>query len=113
MATGVLRLDYATIYKMIHQRFGVDEIKDLTKEQVGQAVEYVHRLILQTESKANIPFVQNIIADTTHKNHKAQNKLVQTIACFGKALDHLQELQDCLVKQEILMKSAKQQLLIA
>lgn len=47
MATGILRLDYATIYKMVHQRFGVDEIKDLTNEQVEQAVEYVHGLVLQ------------------------------------------------------------------
>ncbi|WII95995.1 phage antirepressor N-terminal domain-containing protein [Moraxella haemolytica] len=47
MATGILRLDYATIYKMVHQRFGVDEIKELSKEQVHQAVEYVHGLVLQ------------------------------------------------------------------
>lgn len=57
MATGVLRLDYATIYKMIHQRFGVDEIKDLTKEQVGQAVEYVHSLMVQANQSA--PQVDN------------------------------------------------------
>lgn len=47
MATGVLRLDYSTIYKMVHQRFGIDEIKHLTKDEVDQAVEYVHGLILQ------------------------------------------------------------------
>ena len=46
MATGVLKLDYSTIYKMIHQRFGIAEIRDLNKEQIGQAVEYVHRLML-------------------------------------------------------------------
>lgn len=47
MATGILKLDYATIYKMVHQRFGISEIKDLTKEQVGQAVEYVHSLMVK------------------------------------------------------------------
>lgn len=49
MATGVLRLDYATIYKMVHQRFGIDEIKELSKEQVEQAVEYVHSLMIKVQ----------------------------------------------------------------
>ncbi|WP_432481674.1 phage antirepressor N-terminal domain-containing protein [Moraxella sp. ZY200743] len=52
MATGILRLDYATIYKMVHQRFGVDEIKELSHEQIGQAVEYVHGLLLQHGRKS-------------------------------------------------------------
>ncbi|WLF84843.1 KilA-N domain-containing protein [Moraxella sp. ZY210820] len=46
LATGVLKLDYSTIYKMVHQRFGVDEIKELSREQIGQAVEYVHHLMV-------------------------------------------------------------------
>lgn len=45
MATGVLKLDYSTIYKMIHQRFNVGHIKELSVEQLEQAVEYVHRLM--------------------------------------------------------------------
>lgn len=45
MATGVLKLDYSTIYKMIHQRFNVGHIKELSLEQLEQAVEYVHRLM--------------------------------------------------------------------
>lgn len=53
MATGVLRLDYATIYKMIHQRFGIDEIKHLTKDEVDQAVEYVHGLIAKARPLDN------------------------------------------------------------
>lgn len=48
MATGVLKLDYATIYKMVHQRFGIDEIKELSREQIEQAVEYVHHLMIQS-----------------------------------------------------------------
>lgn len=35
IATGVLKLDYSTIYKMVHQRFGINEIKDLSKDEVG------------------------------------------------------------------------------
>lgn len=57
MATGILKLDYATIYKMVHQRFGIDEIKGLSKEQVGQAVEYVHSLMVQANQSA--PQVDN------------------------------------------------------
>lgn len=49
MATGILKLDYATIYKMVHQRFGIDEIKELSKDEVGQAVEYVHSLMIKAQ----------------------------------------------------------------
>lgn len=56
MATGVLKLDYSTIYKMIHQRFNVGHIKELSLEQLEQAVEYVHRLMCgsnMNEQEAN------------------------------------------------------------
>ncbi|WP_435931419.1 phage antirepressor N-terminal domain-containing protein [Moraxella bovoculi] len=53
MATGVLRLDYSTIYKMVHQRFGIDEIKELSKEQILQAVEYVHELMAKSKGGMN------------------------------------------------------------
>ncbi|MCL1623813.1 KilA-N domain-containing protein [Moraxella sp. Tifton1] len=49
MATGVLRLDYSTIYKMVYQRFGIDEIKELSKEQILQAVKYVHELMVKSK----------------------------------------------------------------
>lgn len=51
MATGILKLDYATIYKMVHQRFDIDEIKELSKDEVGQAVEYVHSLMIKANTK--------------------------------------------------------------
>lgn len=53
MATGVLRLDYSTVYKMVHQRFGIDEIKELSKEQILQAVEYVHELMVKSKGGMN------------------------------------------------------------
>lgn len=46
--TGVI---YSNVWKMIHQRFGVDCVDELTNEQVYQAVEYVHGLILQHGKK--------------------------------------------------------------
>lgn len=42
---------YSNVWKMIHQRFGVDCVDELTNEQVYQAVEYVHGLILQHGKK--------------------------------------------------------------
>lgn len=38
---------YSNVWKMIHQRFDVGCVDELTGEQVHQAVEYVHGLVLQ------------------------------------------------------------------
>lgn len=38
---------YSNVWKMIHQRFDVSCVDELTGEQVHQAVEYVHGLVLQ------------------------------------------------------------------
>ncbi len=37
---------YPDAYKMIHQRFNVNSIDELTVEQIAEAVEYIHRLTL-------------------------------------------------------------------
>lgn len=42
-------LMYPEAYAMIHQRFDVGSIEDLTSEQIPMAVEYVHRVILDGE----------------------------------------------------------------
>ena len=42
-------LIYSDAYHLIHQRFNVESIKDLTLEQLPQAVEYVHKIILEGE----------------------------------------------------------------
>lgn len=100
MATGVLKLDYATIYKMVHQRFGIDEIKDLPKDEVGQAVEYVHRLMAQATPSINIPLIQNVLATHAHQNRKAKDELSQMISYFSGFLDHFGQLQDRLELSE-------------
>lgn len=38
---------YPDAYKMVHHRFKVNHIKDMTPSQVDEAVEYVHSLILK------------------------------------------------------------------
>jgi Rha family phage regulatory protein len=40
-------LMYSDAYSLIHQRFNVNQLDDLKREQLPQAVEYVHRLILE------------------------------------------------------------------
>ena len=47
MLVGETGMIYSTVWKMIHQRFDVSCVDELTNEQVYQAVEYVHGLILQ------------------------------------------------------------------
>ena len=42
-------LIYSEAYHLIHQRFNVESIEDLTLEQLPQAVEYVHRIVLEGE----------------------------------------------------------------
>ncbi|MCG7657140.1 KilA-N domain-containing protein [Wielerella bovis] len=39
-------LNHSEAYKLVHHRFNVASIEDLTHEQIPQAIEYVHRLIL-------------------------------------------------------------------
>lgn len=51
MLVGETGAIYSNVWKMVHQRFGVDCVDELTGEQVYQAVEYVHGLILQHGKK--------------------------------------------------------------
>lgn len=42
-------LIYSDAYHLVHQRFNVESIEDLTLEQLPEAVEYVHKIILEGE----------------------------------------------------------------
>ena len=42
-------LIYSEAYHLVHQRFNVESIEDLTLEQLPEAVEYVHKIILEGE----------------------------------------------------------------
>lgn len=104
MATGVLRLDYATIYKMVHQRFGIGEIKELSKEQVGQAVEYVHGLMaMVNQPTINMPFIQNILADNAYQNQKARLTVDGMIDELKVMIDYVDELRTRLTMQDRLI----------
>lgn len=40
---------YPEAYAMIHQRFNVESIEELDASQIPQAVEYIHRVVLEGE----------------------------------------------------------------
>lgn len=42
-------LIYSDAYSLIHQRFNVQHIDELTPEQIPMAVEYIHRIVLEGE----------------------------------------------------------------
>ncbi len=49
MLVSKKHLMYPEAYSIIHQRFAVESIEDLTPEQIPQAIEYVHRFVLDGE----------------------------------------------------------------
>jgi hypothetical protein len=42
-------LNYTDAYRLVHHRFGVDSVEELTTEQIPQAVEYVHKIMMEGE----------------------------------------------------------------
>lgn len=56
---------YSNVWKMIHQRFDVGCVDELTGEQVHQAVEYVHGLVLQHGRKpVDNAMLYDVLADS-------------------------------------------------
>lgn len=41
---------YSDVWKLIHQRFNLESVHEMTVEQVPQAVEYVHSLLIQAQT---------------------------------------------------------------
>jgi|GEM_PF-707278 len=61
---------YPDVYRLVHQRFNVEHIDKLTLEQVGEATEYLHRLMLDIEKPLRVTFdkraVESIVAVCHH-----------------------------------------------
>lgn len=53
MLVSKKHLMYPEAYAMIHQRFNVDSIEELEVSQIPQAIEYVHRVVLEGELVKN------------------------------------------------------------
>ncbi len=49
MLVGKKGLRNDDAYNMVHQRFGIDSIDELSIEQIPLAVEYIHRVVLEGE----------------------------------------------------------------
>lgn len=48
-------MNYSEAYGLIHQRFDVDSVEDLTNEQIPLAVEYIHRVVGEFIGKEALP----------------------------------------------------------
>lgn len=58
MLVGKKGLRYDDAYTMVHQRFNIDSIDELSLEQIPLAVEYIHRVVLEGEflgKQASLP----------------------------------------------------------
>ena len=71
-------MNYSEAYGMIHQRFDVDSVENLTTEQVPLAVEYIHKVVCEFIGKAELPAPKPVlIADFSKKSvfeHKRQSQ---------------------------------------
>ncbi|HII3823460.1 TPA: phage antirepressor N-terminal domain-containing protein [Pasteurella multocida] len=89
-------LIYSDAYSLIHQRFNVQHIDELTAEQIPMAVEYIHKIVLEGE----------LITDTSSKTHgilldeeafyvvaKAIAKLNESTFEWEKIMDLFSELE--------------------
>lgn len=68
-------LGYDEAYTLIHHRFNVEHIDQLNHEQIGQAVEYIHRMILNGEVLDKEQQATSIPYDT-----KALHDLIANVA---------------------------------
>lgn len=70
MLVGKKGLRYDDAYTMVHQRFNIDSIDELSLEQIPLAVEYVHRVVLEGE------FIGRQEKKTNELSAKEANSLV-------------------------------------
>ena len=78
---------YPDGYKLIHQQFGVNHIKDLTLEQLSQAIEYVHDRILSLNVE------KTPISSFTHSQYITNVK--------SEVMDYVYSLQKAIVANGI------------
>ncbi|MBW9354531.1 phage antirepressor Ant [Citrobacter sp. EC_71] len=65
MLVSKKRLMYPEAYAMIHQRFNVDSIEDLDSRQMHEAIEYVHRVVLEGELMSDDKLPESITRQFT------------------------------------------------
>jgi anti-repressor protein len=91
-------LNYSEAYTMVHQRFNIESVEELTAEQLPAVVEYVHRMIGSWEhAPVALPTPAPKIDPsqlTVHRNHvlhmyQTARQLVREIDMLGMAQDDL------------------------
>nr|BDD45627.1 hypothetical protein 7 [Gammaproteobacteria bacterium] len=79
---------YSNVWKMVHQQFNVESVDQLTKEQVKQAIAYIHSLFIvavktsKTQKAVNIEHIQAMYLlgeNKTNENYELLNKLQHII----------------------------------
>lgn len=75
---------YSNVWKMIHQRFDVECVDELTCEQVNQAIAYVHGLILEHGKKSSTlsPELTKLLALSIEKNIE-HARVLQRVNLYG------------------------------
>ena len=77
---GKKGLPFPEVYKMVHQRFNVSHIDELSLAQVHEATEYMHRLLLDGE------VVSGMVMDNTHVVSLAESLYLSQ--CMRSMLEH-------------------------
>lgn len=71
-------MNYSEAYGLIHQRFDVDSVEDLTNEQIPLAVEYIHRVVGEFIGKEALPAPKPVLVADLPKvsvfEHKRQHQ---------------------------------------
>ena len=79
---------HSNVWKMVHQQFNIESIDQLTKEQVKQAIAYIHSLFIvavktsKTQKAVNIEHIQAMYLlgeNKTNENYELLNKLQHII----------------------------------
>ena len=79
---------YSNVWKMVHQQFNVESVDQLTKEQVKQAIAYIHSLFVvavkatKSSQDINIEHIHAMYAlgmNKTNENYDLLNKLQHII----------------------------------
>ena len=95
MLVGKKALMYNEAYSLVHQRFNVGSIEDLTEEQLPQAVEYVHKIYLEGELIIDEPKANNdiqISADVFEaimKHTRLAKRLAEQVEPFHRQLHQM------------------------
>ena len=79
---------YSNVWKMVHQQFNIESVDQLTKEQVKQAIAYIHSLFVvavkatKSSQDINIEHIHAMYAlgmNKTNENYDLLNKLQHII----------------------------------